>query len=204
MQFKDICRIIVDYGYGLLASVFLTCVFGIVISFGVVFTCVDMAIPFNDYVCIWGIVIFTASLIVLLLIGNFIRRRASKLDLALSIISTGIVLCVFLEYTVGLTGYGNLLPLFTLMMGYIISGRMNRKITWKPQKQFFALFLTVVLSISLYTWGPNYIEIPPSYFEQEYLKLEPFVLRLVGELFILAAIVFFGKGAIEWLSVKTR
>lgn len=206
MQSRDAYRIMVYSGYGLLASVFVVCAFIMVLSSVMIVTCVDTVIQFNDYdACSWDVLAFFApSFSALLFIGAFMFRRASKFDLALVVTSAGIVVCIFLEYVAGLAEYGNLSLLFILAMGYTISGRASQKTTWKPQKQFFALFLTVVLSISLYTWGPNYIETPPSHFDQEYLKLVPFLLRLVGELCILIAGMHFGRGAMEWISIKTR
>ena len=206
MQSGDTYRTIVYCGYSLLAVVFMVCAVIMVISSGMIVACADTIIQLNDYdACSWeAFTSFAASFSALLFIGNFILRRASKLDLVLSVTSTGIVVCIFLEYAVGLAGYGNLLPLFTLAMIYVISGRMSWKTTWKPQKQFFALFLTGGLSILLYTWGPNYIEALTSYFDQEYFKLAPFLLRLVGELCIMVAGVRFGRGAMEWISAKTR
>lgn len=112
---------------------------------------------------------------------------------------------LFLEYVAGLAGYGNLSSLFILALGYMVSGRERWKVTWKPRRQFFVLFLVAALSISLYTLGPDHVPVSLSLFDNGYLKLHvPLMLRLAGEAFIFVAVMHFGRGALEHILAATR
>ena len=110
-----------------------------------------------------------------------------------------------MEHIGGLPGYGNLSSPFFLALGYVVSGREYWKKTWTPRRQFLVLFLVVALSVSVYTLGPNYILAMLSPPDNEYLKsLVPFMLRIAGEVSILVAVMYFGKGALEYVSAAIR
>lgn len=207
MEFINNYRIIWYCIYGVLATGVIICAPIVALSSVMVAACVDMVIKFSnhDFCSLEMFASFTISLGVLLFISIFLLRRATKLDHALVVTISGIIVCLFLEYAAGLSGYGNLTSIFTLALGYIISGRERWKITWKPRKQFFVLFLVVVLSITLYTVGPNHTTDSLLLFDHEYLKTHiPLMMRLVGEVCILVAIMHFGKGAMEWILTATR
>ena len=117
----------------------------------------------------------------------------------------GIAIFLLLDYVTGLTVFGNLLPLPTLALGYVLSGRARWKVPWKPHWQFFTLFPVVVLSILLYTLGPDHVPDLLSLSDIEYLKLNvPIMLRFATEVGILIAVMHLGKGAKEWVVAVTR
>ena len=201
-------RIMVRYCvYSALVAVFVVCVPIAALSSVVVAACVDAAMQLDDYdVCSWVVlVIFAVSLSVECCIGVFLLRRSSKLDRALCGAIAGVGVFLFLEYVAGLAGYGSLSSLFIMALGYMVSGRERWKVTWKPPRQFFALFLVAALSISLYTLGPDHVPVSLSLFDNEYLKLHvPLMLRLAGEAFIVVAVMHFGRGALEYILAATR
>ena len=200
-------RIVWACVYGVLIAVFMICIPIITLYLFATVACVNLAIQLNDYDnCGFEVfAIFGVSLSTLLSTGIFLYRRASNLDRALALSVSGIGICLFLEYIVELAGYGNFASLFIVALGYIISERKRWKTSWKPQKQFFALFLVMIFSVSLYTLGPNYIPVSQSFFDHEYSKVHwPLMLRLAGELCILIAVMHFGRGAAKWISAATR
>lgn len=206
MESIDIRRITMYFIVRILVGCLIVGIPIAVLSSAAVIACVDTVIRFNDYgICGWeALAIFAASLSVLLSISAFLLRRASKLDIALSVTITGIGACLFLEYVVGLAGFGNLAFLFTLALGYVLSGRERRKIPWKPRNQFVALFLIVALSISLYTLGPHYVPVSLSLFDESLKVHVPLMIRLFGEMCIVVALMHLGRGAMEHILAATR
>lgn len=166
--------------------------------------CIDMTIRFgNSGLCIWeAFLIFVISLGGLLSIATILLKRATRLDIVLSVAVTGIAVCLFLEYIVGIAGSGAWILVFTVLLGYMLSGRERWKITWKPKKQFLALILAIVLSISLYGLDPSPDIFQLHLFGHEHMLHIPLMLRFAGEVGVLIAAMHFGKGAKEWFCCK--
>lgn len=204
---NEIRRMFRNYGYIVLVTVIGISTLATLLSAIVVVSCVDMMMHLGYHNCTWEVLtIFVISLIVLIpttILGVFLLRRTSNLDRALIISVSGIMTCLFLEY-VGLTGFGNMSTVFALALGYVLSGRGRWKVTWEPSKQCLVLFLVVISVISVYTVAPNYLPHSLPIINNGFSELlVPLLFRFGGEISIVIAAMYFGKGALKYISAVT-
>ena len=185
---------------GLILNSILMCAFLVLLFYPSFGMCIDGLIQFTNFdYCHWPfVIIFIVLLSILFIMGYVIfykLYKITRLNIILLIIVSAIVVSLFfIENLPELKKYGSMLPVFTTLLGFMVSGKVFSKTSWNPRMQFLTLLLIMVFSILIYTLdiaesGPPHIR---------------FILRLIGEISILVGLAMFGEEAKKWFRLYCR